>query len=102
MTLGGLAIAIGILVDGAIVLVENCERHFHLPQSKDQSKIKIIGEACREVGQPIFFAILIIVIVFLPLLTLQGVEGKTFGPLALTIMMSMSSSLVYAMFLFPP
>ena len=101
MTLGGLAIAIGILVDGAIVLVENCERHFHLSQSKDQSKIKIIGEACREVGQPIFFAILIIVIVFLPLLTLQGVEGKTFGPLALTIMMSMSSSLVYAMFFVP-
>lgn len=101
MTLGGLAIAIGMLVDAAIVMVENCERHFQLPQSKGQSKIKIIGDACREMGQPIFFAILIIIIVFLPLLTLQGVEGKTFGPLAVTIMMSMTGSLVYAIFFVP-
>ena len=101
MTLGGLAIAIGMLVDAAIVMVENCERHFHLPQSNDQSKIKIIGDACREMGQPIFFAILIIIIVFLPLLTLQGVEGKTFGPLAVTIMMSMTGSLVYAILFVP-
>ena len=79
MTLGGLAIAIGMLVDLAIVMVENCERHFQLPQSKDQSKIKIIGDACREMGQPIFFAILIIIIVFLPLLTLQGSKVKRSG-----------------------
>jgi cobalt-zinc-cadmium resistance protein CzcA len=101
MTLGGLAIAIGLLVDAAIVMVENCERHLHQSDATEESRIKIIGQACREMGQPIFFAISIIIIVFLPLLTLQGVEGKTFSPLAITIMMSMTSSLVYAILFVP-
>jgi cobalt-zinc-cadmium resistance protein CzcA len=97
MSLGGLAIAIGMMVDAAIVMVENCDRRLNLPESEGQSKIKIVSEACREMGQPIMFAILIIVIVFLPILSLQGVEGKTFGPLAVTIIMAMLGSLIYAL-----
>ncbi len=101
MSLGGLAIAIGMMVDASIVMVENCDRRFKLPESVDQPKIKIIMEACREMGKPIMFAILIVVIVFLPLLSLQGVEGKTFKPLAVTIIIAMLSSLIYALVFAP-
>jgi len=101
MSLGGLAIAIGMMVDASIVMVENCDRRFKLPEAVDQTKIKIILEACREMGKPIMFAILIVVIVFLPLLSLQGVEGKTFKPLAVTIIMAMLSSLIYALAFVP-
>jgi len=101
MSLGGLAIAIGMMVDAAIVMVENCDRRLNLPDAQGQSKIKIVFEACREMAQPIMFAILIVVIVFLPLLTLQGVEGKTFGPLAITIIMAMLGSLLYALVFTP-
>ena len=101
MSLGGLAIAIGMMVDAAIVMVENCDRRFKLPESEDQPKIKIILEACREMGKPIMFAILIVVIVFLPLLSLQGVEGKTFKPLAMTIIIAMLGSLLYALVFAP-
>lgn len=97
MSLGGLAIAIGMMVDAAIVMVENCDRRLRLPEAEEQPKIKIIFEACREMAQPIMFAILIVVIVFLPLLTLQGVEGKTFRPLAITIIIAMLGSLLYAL-----
>lgn len=101
MSLGGLAIAIGMMVDAAIVIVENCDRHLKLPEAKGQSKIKVIADACHEMGKPIMFAILVIVIVFLPLLTLQGVEGKTFRPLAITIIMAMLGSLLYALVFSP-
>ena len=60
-----------------------------------------MGRACREVGRPIVFAIIIILIVFLPLFTLQGVEGKTFGPLAYTIALAMTGSLLFAIFIAP-
>ena len=101
MSLGGLAIAIGMMVDASIVMVENCDRRFKLPESANQPKIKIILEACKEMGKPIMFAILIVVIVFLPLLSLQGVEGKTFKPLAITIIIAMLSSLIYALVFAP-
>lgn len=101
MSLGGLAIAIGMMVDAAIVMVENIDRHFKLPESQDQPKIKVILEACREMGRPIMFAIFIVVIVFLPLLSLQGVEGKTFKPLAITIIIAMLGSLLYALVFAP-
>ena len=100
MSLGGLAIAIGMMVDGTIVMVENVDRL--LRESDPQaSKLQVIGNACREVSQPILFAIAIIIIVFLPLFTLEGVEGKTFRPLAYTVALAMLGSLIYTLFLAP-
>ena len=100
MSLGGLAIAIGMMVDGTIVMVENVDRQ--LRESKpDEARLHVVGRACREVGQPILFAIAIIIIVFLPLFTLQGVEGKTFRPLAYTVALAMLGSLIYALFIAP-
>ncbi len=101
MSLGGLAIAIGMMVDASIVMIENCDRHFSAEGAEKHSKIKIVADACREMGRPVMFAVLIVVIVFLPLLSLQGVEGKTFRPLAITIMMAMFGSLLYALAFVP-
>ncbi|OQK18288.1 metal transporter [Methyloprofundus sedimenti] len=100
MSLGGLAIAIGMMVDGTIVMVENVDRLLR-ESNPDESRLHVVGRACREVGQPILFAIAIIIIVFLPLFTLEGVEGKTFRPLAYTVALAMLGSLVYALFLAP-
>ncbi len=100
MSLGGLAIAIGMMVDGTIVMVENVDRLLR-ESSPSESRLHLVGRACREVGQPILFAIAIIIIVFLPLFTLQGVEGKTFRPLAYTVALAMLGSLVYALLLAP-
>jgi len=100
MSLGGLAIAIGMMVDGTIVVVENVDRMLREAKA-DQSRIHVIAHACIEVGRPIVFAIVIIILVFLPLLTLQGVEGKTFRPLAYTVALAMLGSLIFAIFLAP-
>jgi cobalt-zinc-cadmium resistance protein CzcA len=96
MSLGGLAIAIGMLVDGTIVMVENSDRLLR-QAGADESKLHVIARACREVAQPITFAILIVVLVFIPLFTLQGVEGKMFRPLAYTMALAMFGSLIYAL-----
>ncbi|MCK5889085.1 MAG: efflux RND transporter permease subunit [Methylococcales bacterium] len=100
MSLGGLAIAIGMMVDGTIVMVENVDRLLRESRA-DESHLHVVGKACREVGQPILFAIAIIIIVFLPLFTLEGVEGKTFRPLAYTVALAMLGSLIYTLFLAP-
>ncbi len=100
MSLGGLAIAIGMMVDGTIVMVENVDRLLRESDPKEAT-FQVIGRACREVGKPIVFAITIIIIVFLPLFTLEGVEGKTFRPLAYTVALAMLGSLVYTLFLAP-
>ncbi len=100
MSLGGMAIAIGMMVDGTIVMVENVDRML-LDADPAEPKIQIVARACAEVGRPIVFAISIIIVVFLPLFTLQGVEGKTFRPLALTISLAMLGSLIFAVFLAP-
>lgn len=100
MSFGGLAIAIGMMVDGGVVIIENVDRLLRKTDS-DESVLHIVGRACREVGRPIVFAIIIILIVFLPLFTLQGVEGKTFGPLAYTIALAMTGSLLFAIFIAP-
>lgn len=100
MSLGGLAIAIGMLIDGAIVMVENADRMLH-QTGPGQARIHLVRRACIEVGRPVSFAILIIVIVFLPLFTLQGVEGKTFRPLAYTVTFAMAGSLLYALLVAP-
>ncbi len=100
MSLGGLAIAIGMMVDGTIVMVENVDRV--LRESKpDENRGRVIARACQEVGRPIVFAIIIIIIVFMPLFTLQGVEGKTFRPLAYTVALAMFGSLLFALLLAP-
>jgi cobalt-zinc-cadmium resistance protein CzcA len=96
MSLGGLAIAIGMMVDGTIVMVENADRLLRA-SGPDESKVQVIARACKEVAQPIVFAILIVVLVFIPLFTLQGVEGKMFRPLAYTVSLAMFGSLIYAL-----
>jgi len=98
MSFGGLAIAIGMMVDGAIVIVENVDR---LLRQSNTSRRQVIIAACQEVSRPILFAVTIVIAVFLPLFTLQGVEGKTFRPLAYTVALSMFGSLIFAMLLAP-
>ncbi|BCX88275.1 heavy metal efflux system protein [Methylomarinovum tepidoasis] len=100
MSLGGLAIAIGMMVDGTIVMVENVDRHLALAPA-DEPRWHVVRRACLEVGRPIVFAIAIIIVVFLPLFTLQGVEGKTFRPLAYTVALAMLGSLIYALLAAP-
>ena len=100
MSLGGLAIAIGMMVDGTIVVVENVDRILR-QAAPDEGRLQVVARACVEVGRPIVFAIVIIILVFLPLFTLQGVEGKTFRPLAYTVAMAMLGSLIFALFLAP-
>ncbi|SHK58803.1 efflux RND transporter permease subunit [Rhodothermus profundi] len=100
MSLGGLAIAIGMMVDGAIVMVENVDRHLR-QAAPDEPRLHVVARACLEVARPVAFAIAIIVIVFLPLFTLQGVEGKTFRPLAYTTALAMFGSLVFALVVAP-
>jgi len=102
MSLGGLAIAIGMLVDGAVVVVENV-----ITQLADHHKVErlprlhLIYRATREVAAPVTSGILIIIIVFLPLLTLQGLEGKLFGPVAMTIVFALSGSLILSLTVIP-
>ncbi|MBA7670918.1 Cobalt-zinc-cadmium resistance protein CzcA [subsurface metagenome] len=101
MSLGGLVIAIGIIVDGAIVVTENIARHMQDKANSDMSRIAITFEAVREVARPVMFAILIIVVVFLPLFSLQAMEGKMFKPLALTICFALIGSLVVSLSIVP-
>ena len=100
MSLGGLAIAIGMLVDGTIVMVENVDRMLR-EAAPDTPRSQVVAQACTEVARPIFFAIAVIVIVFLPLFFLQGVEGKTFRPLASSVTLAMGGSLVFTLLLAP-
>jgi len=94
MSLGGLAIAIGMIVDASIVITENVERHLSRETGTGRPRVEIVTEAVREVARPVLFAVLIIVIVFLPLFTLQDMEGKMFRPLALTLCFAMLGSLL--------
>ncbi len=100
MSLGGLAIGIGMLVDASIVVVENIYRHLSSGE-ESKSVVETAKEATLEVGRPILFAISIIVIVFLPLFTLQGVEGKMFRPMAFTIAFALIGSLIMAIVIAP-
>jgi cobalt-zinc-cadmium resistance protein CzcA len=103
MSLGGLAIAIGMLVDAAVVVVENVVSHLHAGARGRARlpRLHLIFRAAREVAVPVSSGILIIVIVFLPLLTLQGLEGKLFVPVALTIVFALTSSLVLSLTVIP-
>ena len=101
MSLGGLAIAIGILVDSAVVVVEHITAELGNPKHKRQSKLHIIYEATIDMAPSIITGVLIIIIVFMPLLTLEGLEGKLFRPVALSIIFALFSSLVLALTLIP-
>ncbi len=102
MSLGGLAIAIGMMVDGSVVVVENAFSHLgeqaaHNPTSKG----RVLLRATREVGTPVVFGVGIICLVFVPLMTMEGIEGKLFGPLAYTIAIALFISLIVSLTLSP-
>ncbi|MCK4546381.1 MAG: efflux RND transporter permease subunit [Candidatus Eisenbacteria sp.] len=101
MSFGGLAIAIGMIVDASIIVSENIARHLSEQRSSGRAYRDIAFEATREVARPILFAILIIVIVFIPLFTLEQMEGKMFKPLALTMCFATLGSLVVALTIVP-
>lgn len=102
MSLGGLAIAIGMLVDAAIVVVENVVQHLGHDQVRSKlPRLHIVFRALREVAVPVAAGVLIIITVFLPLLTLEGLEGKLFVPVALTIVFALASSLVLSLTVIP-
>jgi len=101
MSLAGLAVGIGMMVDGAVVMVENGFRLLSHQAGKKVNKTHVILEAAREVMNPVAFAILIIIVVFLPLFSLTGLEGKMFKPMALTITFAMVGSLLLTMTLVP-
>ena len=106
MSLGGLSIAIGMLVDAAVVVVENIAAHLAQHQhegaeSDQKTRLEIISLAVQEVGVPVTAGILIIITVFLPLLTLQGLEGKLFSPVALTIVFALAGSLLLSLTAIP-
>ena len=109
MSLGGLAIGIGMMVDGGVVMVENAYRHLsegkqttaEHPTAFHESRGHLVLRAAREVGRPIVFAIVIIILVFLPLFTLQGVEGKMFRPMAFAISFAMVGSLIFSLTIIP-
>jgi cobalt-zinc-cadmium resistance protein CzcA len=102
MSLGGLAIAIGLLVDAAVVVVENVVAHLaHDPENTSETPLQRVLWATQEVASPVTSGIAIIAIVFLPLLTLEGLEGKLFTPVALTIVFALASSLLLALTVIP-
>ena len=102
MSLGGLAIALGLLVDAAVVVVENVIQHLSHDKASDKlPRLHVMFRAVREVAVPVAAGILIIVVVFLPLLTLQGLEGKFFVPVALTIVFALASSLLLSLTVIP-
>jgi len=98
-SLGGLAISIGMMVDATVVMVENIYRH--LEEHREHSMREAILVAAQEIGRPMFFAILIIIAVFLPVFTLQGIEGKLFKPLAYAVTFSMFGSLLMSLCVAP-
>jgi len=98
MSFGGFAIAIGLIADAAIILVENIHRNI---QSSTQSRSETIIMAAKEVGRPLFFAITIIILVFLPIFTLKGVEGIMFRPMGFTISFALAGSLIFTIISIP-
>ena len=123
MSLGGLAIAIGMLVDGSVVMMEHIFNHLSRPDAEHEQHIKNdvaindvdpfnpgrdhhgiplrIQEAAKEVGRPVFFAVLIVAIVFAPLFSLEGVEGKMFQPMVISILLAMFAALLVALMVIP-
>ena len=111
MSLGGIAVAIGMLVDGSVVMVENMFKHLNAPRSaghesednadNDDGIALRLMQAGREVARPVFFATAIILVVFMPLFSFEGVEAKLFQPMAISIMLAMISALLVALIIVP-
>lgn len=101
MSLGGLAVGIGMMVDGAVVMVENAFRILSIRRPRAEARDAAILESAREVANPVAFAILIIIVVFLPLFALTGIEGKLFRPMAMGISFAMVGSLVLSLTFIP-
>jgi len=95
------ALDFGMVVDGAVVMVENIVRHMNRPQEKSKTALEIVQEAAHEVQRPVFYAIGIIVTAYLPIFTLQQVEGRLFRPMAWTVAFALLGALIFSMFLAP-
>jgi len=100
MSLGGIAISIGMILDSTIIAVENVQRHF-VEMKKDEHPILVVLKAVIEVQKPSIFGVLIIAITFLPIISLEGIEGKMFGPLAITVVIALLSSLFLSVLVIP-
>jgi cobalt-zinc-cadmium resistance protein CzcA len=100
MSLGGLAFSVGMVVDASIVIVENVRRHF-AERHEGKFRMQVTVRAVEEVARPVAFSVLIIGVVLVPLFSLQGIEGKMFAPLALTMIFAMLTSLVVALTIVP-
>ncbi|WP_151950787.1 efflux RND transporter permease subunit [Aliarcobacter butzleri] len=100
MSLSGLAIAVGMIVDGTIVIVENTFRKLS-SDYHNSTKLEIVTQAAKEVAKPVTFAILVIVVAFIPLISLDGLAGKLYKPMALNIVFVMIASLIVALILVP-
>ncbi|MEO6562389.1 MAG: CusA/CzcA family heavy metal efflux RND transporter [Nitrosospira sp.] len=101
MSLGGLTIALGMMVDPTVVVVENIYQRLGEARGTGESKFDTIVKATAEVGTPVIFGVIVTILVFLPLMTLQGMEGKTFSPLAVTIAISLLVALLVSVMLSP-
>jgi cobalt-zinc-cadmium resistance protein CzcA len=100
MSLGGISISIGMILDSTIIQVENVQRHY-LEMTKDEHPLRVVLNAVVEVQKPSIFGVLIIAITFLPILSLEGIEGKMFGPLAKTVAIALMSSLFLSIVVIP-
>ena len=100
MSLGGIAISIGMILDSTIIAVENVQRHF-AEMEKNENPVLAVLKAVIEVQKPSIFGVLIIAITFLPIISLEGIEGKMFGPLAITVAIALLSSLFISVFIIP-
>ena len=101
MSLGGIAIAIGAMIDGAIVLIENMHKHMERQQVTDKNRWQIVADSASEVGPALFFSLLIITVSFLPVFTLEAQEGRMFSPLAFTKTYAMAAAAALAVTLVP-
>ncbi len=103
MSLGGIAIAIGVLVDAGVIMVENCYRHLSelSPEERQSRRLEVVIASAKQVGRAIFFSLAIIILSFVPVFLLEGQEGKLFHPLAFTKTFSMAGSAIIAITLVP-
>ena len=101
MSLGGIAIAVGVMIDGAIVMIENMHKHMEGKNLNDRNRWQIVATSASEVGPALFFSLLIITVSFLPVFALEAQEGRMFAPLAYTKTYAMAASAVLAITLVP-
>jgi len=95
------ALDFGMVVDGAVVVIENIVRHFSLPSSASRTPLEKIRDAAHEIQRPVFYAIAIIITAYMPIYTLQSVEGKLFRPMAWTVAFALLGALIFSMTIAP-